>query len=232
MPIVFESSLRINGLRFRSNPPIQKIKVMTRFVNKQTAGIALLTMPSSEIVSAVVNIQVIIQINRRQFSDSFFHQKLFYSCSVGRISIVMRNHKVTTSLLLSIQNRLKLRFIGCQWLFSNNISSKLHRSYNLLIMRAIHRSNYNSIWFCLKKHLIKVRKCRTIHPNVIFSIGQAPGIDIAEPYKLNYIAIISFKSAPPHIGTSDPSANQSYAHPLIRFQAHKCRPASDNESSS
>ncbi len=62
--------------RYRTEPPIDQIEVMRGFVHQQAAGILFLTMPTAEVIGAMVGIQQPLKFHGKHAPDCAAHQQM------------------------------------------------------------------------------------------------------------------------------------------------------------
>src|SRR5205823_6290225 len=101
-------------------PPVHEIEMVSGLVDEQRSAVLSQTMPAPEIVGAVNDIEVPIEIDRDDPANLSCQQDLLDVLAVWRVAEVERDDDRPFVAFFGIEDRLALRLVGRQRLLGHD----------------------------------------------------------------------------------------------------------------
>ena len=105
--------------------------MMRRLMHEQAAAVALIAVPSAEVVGAMLRVQQPFEVNGVYFADRAVANQLANLGMMRRIAVVERYPQIAACPLNRIENFLAFLLVDRHRLLGDDIAAKLHRTNDI-----------------------------------------------------------------------------------------------------
>ena len=193
--------------------------MMRRLVDEQAARMGHEGVPAAEVVGAVLDIEIPVEVHRNHVADRAGQQHLLDRSGCRREAVVEAHIDASARAALGFENSpAHLRRCGHR-LFREHVDPCFKRVDDHLGMGVVARANDQHIGTRFGQHDARVVEGRCIGANRRVGMRKPYGIPVGEPDQFNPIAAIGEQFLAPGAGTAMAGTNQGDPALSFRHQA-------------
>ena len=213
-------AVRLHFDRIGAQPPVDQIEVMARLVDPQRAALRLQPVPAAEVVGAVADVEIPVEVDRADRAELVRREDLLDLDVLRREPIVEADGDLALVALLGFEDRLALLLVDHHRLFGDDVDAAVERADDVFAVEGVDGGNRQEIRLHRVDHLVEVGEGRTVDAEALLRDLDALRVDVAEADELEHVRIAFLQVAAPHAEAADARADDRVA--LLRAAPPAC----------
>lgn len=185
--------------------------MVRRLVHEQRAAVLPQAMPTPEVVSAVVNVEIPGEVHRLDVPNRFRREHLLDGLMLGGETIVEADGDLPAVAFLGVEDRAALLLVRHHRFLGDHIDAAIERAYDVAGVRRIHRGNREQVGLHLVTHRVEVGEDGPVELEPLLHLRHSLAIHIAESDEFDGVSVIRKHVSAPHRAPAPTSADNRVA---------------------